>query len=645
MRFSTKLTLSLTLITATATAASSFFLLNAYRTDTIRNHLTSERQLALHSAARIEELLRLSRTIATDRIAQTPEIVLAQEQPCSVLESTATRVSEAHQQTLNTLGLRTEAWTRLIDRTALCTGAQAPESTRLSWLPAGPLLPFPTLGIFTRDTGTRDPGTQDPGSEMPSERLTVLALPDLRSPGASLSFITDAEGKLLWSSDTPEFIERAMADTQVTPELIREWATRTVASRQASAFEHLPTGIVAAAPIRTAAGASAAAGRDPTATGVFFTLSYRPTALYPVQLQLLRSIPLLIGILALCLLAGRLFGAALTRPLTSLIQKSERISSGDFDSPFENSTGDEFGLVQQAFNQMMGKIRELVKATRDTAIMENELKLANQVQQMLIPPKDLRISRFQIASHFETATYCGGDLWGYLEVPRPSGSPLLLLFIGDVEGHGAAPALVTAGVRGAIAMLESWLKTHPELATQPGRINESLNQAVYACTKGSMLMTFCTVALDPDANKIRFSNAGHCRPYVLRRDPGTGKYVPSVVSSPGTPFGEAQATRYDDTVEEDFANDSILVVYSDGLIEAQGKGDTKFQRKDLARLLRQLPTDGARRFLDQLISTRHETLNQAPIPDDDVTVVVCRLPGGAGAGTRTAIERPTGTRA
>jgi serine phosphatase RsbU (regulator of sigma subunit) len=655
MRFGTKLTLSLTLITAGATVASTLFLLNALHEQTLRAHLEAEQFSVRASAARVRDLLSQVRTLDPEKLKTTSisDIAILVPKTCGMELTPEVIPSTRHEPSLKTLGYDSEVWLKLLKDLALCPPQSSPQNqppaesaaalaapvtapgstpgtatpgtaTPITTAPAPagltdepkfltgiPLLPFPSLAIFAQD------------------RLAVLAPPELQSRSSSVLLLTDSEGNPLWTSDTPEFMKRALEDAGVRTEDLRTWSQQLSQNQNPLAFEQGVTGLIAAARIDL----------DGKKLG-FFSVSYRPTTLYPVKLQILRVIPLILGLLLLCWLAGRILGQALAKPLATLVDKSEKIAAGQFDSPFESATQDEFGVVQQAFNAMMSKIRALLKAAHDNAILENELKLANEVQKLLLPPKDLRLSRFQIASHFETATYCGGDLWGYIEVPHPTqpgASPLLLLFIGDVEGHGAAPALVTAGVRGAIAMLSSWLKQQPELSLQPAKVNEYLNDAVFACTKGSMLMTFCTIVLDSDRNRLIYSNAGHCRPYVLKRDPKTGKFSLNMIRAEGSPFGNIQGEQYGEWVEEEFGPDAILVIYSDGLVEAKGPGSTAFKRKDLRRLLDQLPKDGARRFLDEMISKRRTQLANAPIPEDDVTVVVCRLPSD---GTRKAQVPP-----
>jgi len=619
MRFGTKLTLSLTLITAGATAASTFFLLTALQEETLRSHLENERIAARSSAGRIRDLLSQVRTLDPQKLkeASVSDIAILVPELCGTDGAPEVIQNKRFVSTLNTLGVDPSTWLSLATPLNPCpTNAQPAEANptqttvdpvtapippeKTQFLTETPSLPFPVLAVLTQG------------------RLAVLAPTELQPRSASILVLADAEGNPVWTSDSAPFTKRALEDAGVGLSDLRRWHQQLSQTQEPFALEHGATGLIA----------GAAVDLDQEKFS-FFSVSYRPTTLYPIKLQLLRVVPLLVGLLLLCWLAGRIFGQALAKPLATLVEKSERIAAGHFDSPFESAKQDEFGVVQQAFNAMMSQIRVLLKAAHDNAILENELKLAYEVQKLLLPPKDLRLSRFQIASHFETATYCGGDLWGYIEVPHPTQpgcAPLLLLFIGDVEGHGAAPALVTAGVRGAIAMLSSWLKQHPDLSMQPARVNEYLNEAVFACTKGSMLMTFCTIVLDAERNRLIYSNAGHCRPYVLKRDPTTGKFNLNMIRIDGAPLGNTQGEQFKEAVEEEFGPDAMLVIYSDGLVEAKGAGNTAFKRKDLRKLLDQLPKDGARHFLDEMISKRRTQLANAPIPDDDVTVVVCRLP-------------------
>ncbi len=610
MRFSTQLTLSLIAISTTATSLSAFFLLNAYQKSTLDQVLTQEKTSVWHNARTIERLVRQVSEIDPARFALgfPSEGVLLIEEPCRSEAGRQIVLSPKYERGFKHLELDPGLWLSATLQSGVCPSSDAvpPPQQNAIFLNQTPTLPYPTLTVAT------------------ANRVVVLALPEVTGTTASLQLIANEQGSPVWSIDAMETTQSALEKAGITSAQLGTWTQESHAKNQVQTFELPPHALVAAAPL--ALPAELITSQAPSRMLVLYSISHRNTVLYPILLLWLRAIPLGLSLLALCILAGRLFGRSLLKPLESLIEKSKKISTGDFNAPFEKATQDEFGLVQQAFNQMMEKIRGLLKAARDNAIMENELKLANQVQKLLFPPHDLRLAGFQIASHFETATYCGGDLWGYLEIPRKDEPSLLLLFIGDVEGHGAAPALVTAGVRGAIAMLESWLKEQPELAADPSRINQYLNDAVYACTKGSMLMTFCTLVMDSARQCITYSNAGHCKPYILNKDSGTGKYTVRMISKPGVPFGNSQGTKYEVNQLEAFGEDSLLVIYSDGLVEAKGAHDSNFNRRDLRKLLNRLPGDGARHFLDELISKRNAALNNAPIPEDDVTVIVCRMP-------------------
>jgi serine phosphatase RsbU (regulator of sigma subunit) len=610
MRFSTQLTFSLIVVSSAATATAALFLLNAYQQSTLNHVLNQEKSTTLNSGRTLERLIEQTKELDGDRFAQGtfPEGVLLIVEPCRIKPPPQIVVAPKHQSEFNRLELKPELWLSAALKAGVCPKSEPVEDSQpgMFFLDQTPTLPYPTFTVAD------------------SHRVAVLALPETSGAPSSLQLIVDEQGELVWSLDSREATQEALEKAGVTRSQLGAWTSEAHKKPQVKTFEHAPHALIAGMPLRV----SPELFKTSTSQRrlALYSISHRSAVFYPILQLWLRAIPLGLSLLALCFLAGRLFGRSLLRPLESLIEKSKKISTGDFNAPFEKSTQDEFGLVQQAFNQMMERIRGLLKAAHDNAIMENELKLANQVQKLLFPPHDLRLAGFQIASHFETATYCGGDLWGYLEVPRQDAPPLLLLFIGDVEGHGAAPALVTAGVRGAIAMLESWLRVQPELADNPARINEYLNDAVYACTKGSMLMTFCTLVMDATHQRVVYSNAGHCKPYILNKDPGTGRYTVKMISKPGVPFGSAQGTKYDVNQEEVFTDDSIMVIYSDGLVEAKGAHDSNFNRRDLRKLLSRMPGDGARHFLDELISKRNAALNNAPIPEDDVTVIVCRMP-------------------
>ncbi|MEO7163107.1 MAG: PP2C family protein-serine/threonine phosphatase, partial [Bdellovibrionia bacterium] len=214
--------------------------------------------------------------------------------------------------------------------------------------------------------------------------------------------------------------------------------------------------------------------------------------------------------------------------------------------------------------------------------------------------------------------HCGGDWWGFVELERPNLSPLVLLMIGDVTGHGTSSALVSATVRGGLSILENWLKSGLNL--DPREINRYFNSVVFQAAKGSIGMTFFTAVIDSEKNEIYCSNAGHNFPYILAPDE-TGIFQIKPIGSSGTPLGYQENTIYEDIDTYSWPPGSRMFLYTDGLTECVQDGVNLFDRKQLRKLLIEHSHLGAANLLSRILSARDQRIGNFP-PYDDVTVVV-----------------------
>ncbi len=223
----------------------------------------------------------------------------------------------------------------------------------------------------------------------------------------------------------------------------------------------------------------------------------------------------------------------------------------------------------------------------------------------------------------EPASQCGGDWWGYIEVPNPSGgSSYLVMMIGDVEGHGTAQALITGGVQGALGMLAPWLKEHPECCSKPEAILDFFNQSIFGATKGALTMTFTVAMIDRDARLLRVANAGHPFPYVLRPTGEGGALVPQAVTQAGIPLGSAANTLYDQHVAVPWQPGSHLFLYTDGLVQCIREGEPLFTRKELRQTLVEFSSLKGNEFFSKVMSERRRRISDCP-QKDDVSAVVC----------------------
>ncbi|MFK0170530.1 SpoIIE family protein phosphatase [Streptomyces sp. NPDC090306] len=263
-----------------------------------------------------------------------------------------------------------------------------------------------------------------------------------------------------------------------------------------------------------------------------------------------------------------------------------------------------------AERSLLTALAGLVAQPLDRAMAaETERALAHTLQTHLLPHSLPRLPALEVAARYMPARHgmdIGGDFYDLL---TPT-STTAVAAIGDVQGHNTTAAALMGQVRTAV-------HAHATIGTPPGGILARTNQLLADLDPG--LFTTCLVThLDLERHQARFASAGH--PPPLLRHPDGRTEILDV--PPGVPLGILPDARYA-TTRIRFPPGSILVLYTDGLVEVPGQ-DLGESLRDLAgRLSGADPSD---------LSVLAEALLRHPGPhNDDTALLLMRLhaPGNA----------------
>jgi serine phosphatase RsbU (regulator of sigma subunit) len=241
-------------------------------------------------------------------------------------------------------------------------------------------------------------------------------------------------------------------------------------------------------------------------------------------------------------------------------------------------------------------------------------QIAETLQRELLPPDLPRLPGFTIAARYRpagVAARAGGDWYDAFALP---GGRLGLL-IGDVAGHGVAAAALMGQVR-ALARAEA------RSGGDPGAALTRLNASTCEIAPGpaQTLVTCCYLQLDPKSGCVLASSAGHLPPLVRRLAPGAREPQPTadfMDLRPGIPLGIGTEARYD-TSTCAFSPGSIVVLYTDGLVERRGRTLDE-ELEALRRLVTttSLEVDG---LCDQLLTSLAADIDGA----DDIALIAVR---------------------
>ncbi len=240
--------------------------------------------------------------------------------------------------------------------------------------------------------------------------------------------------------------------------------------------------------------------------------------------------------------------------------------------------------------------------------MERELELATEIQQRFQPAGPPVIEGYEFQGISFSCYEIGGDYYDF--IPRADGK--MLIALGDVSGKGTAAALLMSSLHAAI---------HGQVAAKTpleGSIT-SVNQYLAENTPANRFVTLFTAELDPLTGNLRYINAGHNPPLLARSDGSIEQ-----LSSGGLPLGIIPNAEYE-TGEIDIGAGDVLVVYSDGVSEANNLAEEEFGLDRLAEVVKTNLKGTASAIRDKVESALSEFTGTAPANDDITIVIVKKL--------------------
>jgi len=238
--------------------------------------------------------------------------------------------------------------------------------------------------------------------------------------------------------------------------------------------------------------------------------------------------------------------------------------------------------------------------------MDRQLKVAQQVQERLLPATAPDVPGHELAGLCIPSARIGGDYFDYS--PLPDGQ--LGLVVADVSGHDLPAALIASAFR---ALVRTCLRAGHSLE----EVAHTLARELPDCTAGTAFVTALLAVLDPASGRLRYVNCGHNPPF---HDRAAG---PLAWLERGGPLLGPFADARFETGEIVLAPGDQVVIFTDGVVEARNPAGEWFAADRLVDLVtanRRLPV---RALVEHVV---FEARGFAGTDDfeDDVTVVVLR---------------------
>lgn len=269
-------------------------------------------------------------------------------------------------------------------------------------------------------------------------------------------------------------------------------------------------------------------------------------------------------------------------------------------------------LIQHAAIAVENKL--LYNEAVEKRKLEDELSVARNIQQRLLPSTAPHIPNFEIASFMQPCKMVSGDYFDFI----PISSGVLGIAIGDICGKGVPAALLTATVHSAI-------RTQLEYTSSPKEIIRSINRLMIKSTNESIFVTLFFGVLNIESGQFKYVNAGHPPPIIISNDKKRIRELRSTTTALGILEDELLNERRINIKPGD-----TLLLYTDGILESRNMALKMYGRRRLLQFIRSHFFDENRKSFtpEAFIKSINDDLiaftNKAKFQDDITLLVVAR---------------------
>jgi phosphoserine phosphatase RsbU/P len=275
-------------------------------------------------------------------------------------------------------------------------------------------------------------------------------------------------------------------------------------------------------------------------------------------------------------------GLALARSITSSVHElfmgTERVRHGDFAHRIAVRSNDQLGELAASFNQMIGSIENLLQTAAEKKRLEEELRIARQIQMSLLPRGALDVPGLAVTALCVPAREVGGDYYDFFHLPDGR----LGVLIADVSGKGTSAALYMAELKGVMLSLS-------QIYLSPRQLLLEVNRIISDNLDSRSFITMTYAVLDLQAGTMRHARAGHTPLMYLKH--GAAERRVQVLAPDGLVVGlqiPGAAEKFAELLQEDFVElgeGDVIALYTDGITEAMDDSAEMFGEARLGRLI------------------------------------------------------------
>jgi serine phosphatase RsbU (regulator of sigma subunit) len=259
-------------------------------------------------------------------------------------------------------------------------------------------------------------------------------------------------------------------------------------------------------------------------------------------------------------------------------------------------------------NTLHTTLERLEQETRERARVEQDLRVARDIQQASLPKAVPKLEGWQIVPFYQPAREVGGDFYDFHLLSEGR----LGVLVGDATGKGVPAALVMSTTCGMLQLAAQALESF-----SPGEVLARVNETLFTRIPPNMFVTCFYAILDPKSGTLSYANAGHDLPCLWRGGDC------EELRARGMPLGLMPGMGYEEKEIILGAGEATLF-YSDGLVEAHDPKGAMFGFPRLRALIAEHGEKGSLGgfLMEELYTFVGEHWEQ----EDDITLLTLRCP-------------------
>ena len=264
--------------------------------------------------------------------------------------------------------------------------------------------------------------------------------------------------------------------------------------------------------------------------------------------------------------------------------------------------------LAKAHNELKTAYDQLEETTTAKERMESELRIARDIQKSMVPSVFPEIDGLDMFASMTPAKEVGGDLYNFLRKDDK-----LYFCIGDVSRKGVPASLFMAIVTRGFRTLALTGRTPAEIAT---RLNSELTES----NEEGMFVTMFICLYDLKQRRLEYCNAGHNPPVIGNAQ---GQYTFLDVKEANAPIGLWPDLEYVGE-EMKLPNDSMMLLYTDGLNEAENREQEQYGEDRIIQLMTSYASHDMRDMVEALKADADKFRDGAE-QNDDLTILAFQV--------------------